>query len=190
MQAKREESWSGLPQPAFALGRVQASPVEVVCAGRVSLPGVPAEISFFFSSFFFFLPWRLTPGRARLMISPEELARHASRADLWLAVNGRVYDVSAFEHPGGEEALLRYAGRDASQGFLRVVDHEDNANVTQAMATCFRGKLAPADPKPRPRPAVIEKTVRAQKIAKKDASFFLGFGLVMLLMLIMFVYYR
>jgi len=63
------------------------------------------------------------------VLSPTEVARHDSKNDLWIAIDGVVYDVTLFSmyHPGGKEYLLRTAGRDATDEFNRAhswVDHE------------------------------------------------------------------
>eukprot|EP00179_Madagascaria_erythrocladioides_P004657 CAMPEP_0198316310 /NCGR_PEP_ID=MMETSP1450-20131203/6254_1 /TAXON_ID=753684 ORGANISM="Madagascaria erythrocladiodes, Strain CCMP3234" /NCGR_SAMPLE_ID=MMETSP1450 /ASSEMBLY_ACC=CAM_ASM_001115 /LENGTH=57 /DNA_ID=CAMNT_0044019461 /DNA_START=29 /DNA_END=198 /DNA_ORIENTATION=- len=41
-----------------------------------------------------------------------ELEAHNTASSCWLAIDGAVYDVTAFlhEHPGGPEKLLRRAG--------------------------------------------------------------------------------
>lgn len=43
---------------------------------------------------------------------------HNRREDLWLVIDGKVYDFTDFveDHPGGD-AILRYAGGDATVGF-------------------------------------------------------------------------
>ncbi|KAK1977273.1 cytochrome b5-like heme/steroid binding domain-containing protein, partial [Colletotrichum cereale] len=48
-----------------------------------------------------------------------ELGRHKSRQDLWVAVHGKVYDLTAFaeDHPGGIEVLVECAGTDATESF-------------------------------------------------------------------------
>lgn len=53
-------------------------------------------------------------------IGPEELARHTDISDCWIAVEGRVYDVTDFlaRHPGGIDVLARWAGQDATAAFL------------------------------------------------------------------------
>jgi cytochrome b involved in lipid metabolism len=55
-----------------------------------------------------------------------EVALHAVEGDCWLAIEGKVYDVSSFtpRHPGGE-AILRGCGRDASGIFN--ARHDDRA---------------------------------------------------------------
>jgi cytochrome b involved in lipid metabolism len=47
----------------------------------------------------------------------EEVSKHTKPNDVWIIVNGSVYDVSRYFylHPGGQRALLKFAGRDASE---------------------------------------------------------------------------
>jgi cytochrome b involved in lipid metabolism/succinate dehydrogenase/fumarate reductase flavoprotein subunit len=49
-------------------------------------------------------------------ISEEELAKHNTREDPWVCINGEVYDVSKWIpiHPGGVQAIEAYLGKDAS----------------------------------------------------------------------------
>ncbi|KNC79629.1 Delta(5) fatty acid desaturase [Sphaeroforma arctica JP610] len=49
----------------------------------------------------------------------EEVAEHNSADDLYVAIRGKVYDVTKFKdtHPGGLETLLAAGGRDATQVF-------------------------------------------------------------------------
>lgn len=56
------------------------------------------------------------------IIPLSEISKHSSRDDLWVAINGKVYNISKFvyEHPGGEEVLLDVAGKDATQEFEDV----------------------------------------------------------------------
>ncbi|PKI42612.1 hypothetical protein CRG98_036994 [Punica granatum] len=51
-----------------------------------------------------------------------EVARHKSKKDCWLVINGRVLNVTNFleEHPGGEEVLLESAGKDATKEFQDI----------------------------------------------------------------------
>ncbi|ODV59906.1 FMN-dependent alpha-hydroxy acid dehydrogenase ASCRUDRAFT_36853 [Ascoidea rubescens DSM 1968] len=55
-------------------------------------------------------------------ISSEELAKHTSEKDCWLAIHGKVYDMTTFleEHPGGSKILLKYAGKDATKPFDQI----------------------------------------------------------------------
>ena len=54
----------------------------------------------------------------------EEVAKHNKKNDCWVIVDGQVLDVTSFlhEHPGGEKAILLYAGRDATEEFNMLHD--------------------------------------------------------------------
>ena len=46
------------------------------------------------------------------VITAEELSKHYSTDDMWMAINGKVYDVTKFldDHPGGDEVMKDTAG--------------------------------------------------------------------------------
>merc|ERR1719433_1433587 len=52
----------------------------------------------------------------------EEVAKHNTKEDCWVVVNGEVLDVTKFlsEHPGGELAILTFAGKDATEEFNMI----------------------------------------------------------------------
>ena len=54
----------------------------------------------------------------------DEVAKHNSKDDIWVVVDGQVLDVTKFlpDHPGGEKAILLYAGRDATEEFNMLHD--------------------------------------------------------------------
>jgi cytochrome b involved in lipid metabolism len=45
-----------------------------------------------------------------------EVAKHNSKSDCWVIINGQICDLSGFmgKHPGGEGPIMRFAGKDAS----------------------------------------------------------------------------
>lgn len=47
----------------------------------------------------------------------DEVKKHNTKDDLWVIIDGQVLDVTKFapDHPGGEAALMLYAGRDATE---------------------------------------------------------------------------
>merc|ERR1719480_649149 len=51
-----------------------------------------------------------------------EVAKHTTNTDCWVVVNGRVLNVTKFlpDHPGGELAIMTFAGKDASEEFNMV----------------------------------------------------------------------
>ncbi|KAF4517744.1 hypothetical protein B566_EDAN002949 [Ephemera danica] len=73
-------------------------------------------------------------------VSPTELAKHNQNDDVWIAIKGRVYNVTHYLdfHPGGVAELMRGAGRDATKLFNQVhawVNHE------QILQKCLVGPL-------------------------------------------------
>merc|ERR1712039_1168581 len=51
-----------------------------------------------------------------------EVAKHISKTDCWVVVSGQVLNVTKFlgEHPGGELAILTFAGKDATEEFNMI----------------------------------------------------------------------
>jgi len=66
--------------------------------------------------------------KAEKKVSHEQLQNHNTKNDLWLAIHGKVYNVTDFllEHPGGEEVLLDSGGKEATTNF-EDVGHSDDA---------------------------------------------------------------
>ncbi|XP_058096103.1 acyl-lipid (9-3)-desaturase [Magnolia sinica] len=58
--------------------------------------------------------------KARNFISTEELKNHNKPGDLWISIQGKVYDVTkwAKDHPGGDLPLLNLAGQDVTDAFV------------------------------------------------------------------------
>ena len=54
-----------------------------------------------------------------MRIPPSVLKQHNKRDDIWMALYGKVYNVTAYMpyHPGGEKELMRAAGRDGTKLF-------------------------------------------------------------------------
>ncbi|MQM23138.1 hypothetical protein Taro_056201 [Colocasia esculenta] len=56
----------------------------------------------------------------RRLITSEELRRHNTASDLWISIQGKVYDVTGWakDHPGGDLPLLNLAGQDVTDAFV------------------------------------------------------------------------
>jgi len=52
----------------------------------------------------------------------DEVAHHNHEEDLWIAIHGKIYNLTSFlkEHPGGEEVLLALAGGDGTECFDNI----------------------------------------------------------------------
>ncbi|CAG8692154.1 4367_t:CDS:2, partial [Ambispora leptoticha] len=56
------------------------------------------------------------------LISAQEIAKHNKKEDCWVIIHGKVYDLTAFlpEHPGGQNVILKQAGKDATAAFDQI----------------------------------------------------------------------
>merc|ERR1719330_1207235 len=52
-------------------------------------------------------------------LTPEEVAKHTTKSDCWVILHDKVLNVTSFlsQHPGGELAILTFAGKDATAEF-------------------------------------------------------------------------
>jgi len=69
-------------------------------------------------------PSAVTPSAAAKEFTTTDVSKHNKKDDIWVIVNGQVLDVTSFlpDHPGGEKAILLYAGRDATEEFNMLHD--------------------------------------------------------------------
>ncbi|CAK1586942.1 unnamed protein product [Parnassius mnemosyne] len=78
-------------------------------------------------------------GRMRI-VGPAELKKHCTKDDAWLAIRGRVYNITHYlpYHPGGAEELMRGAGRDATELFDNI---HPWINYDSLLVKCLVGNL-------------------------------------------------
>lgn len=52
-------------------------------------------------------------------LTGDEIQKHNSKDSCWVIVHGKAYDVTEFlpEHPGGQNIILKYAGKDATEAY-------------------------------------------------------------------------
>ncbi|GKZ36954.1 hypothetical protein AbraIFM66950_008220 [Aspergillus brasiliensis] len=64
----------------------------------------------------------------------EDLSAHNSKTDLWVAIHGKVYDVTSYvkDHPGGADLLVDVAGQDATAAYEDVGHSEDASEILEA----------------------------------------------------------
>ena len=48
-----------------------------------------------------------------------DVAKHSQKSDCWMIIDGHIYNISSYfgSHPGGDAALEKYCGSDASLAF-------------------------------------------------------------------------
>eukprot|EP00339_Tiarina_fusa_P016820 CAMPEP_0117005208 /NCGR_PEP_ID=MMETSP0472-20121206/5913_1 /TAXON_ID=693140 ORGANISM="Tiarina fusus, Strain LIS" /NCGR_SAMPLE_ID=MMETSP0472 /ASSEMBLY_ACC=CAM_ASM_000603 /LENGTH=60 /DNA_ID=CAMNT_0004706397 /DNA_START=61 /DNA_END=243 /DNA_ORIENTATION=+ len=53
------------------------------------------------------------------LITWEELAKHNKPGDYWIALNGKAYNITPYlaEHPGGDDILIKWTGKDGTKAF-------------------------------------------------------------------------
>uniref|UniRef100_A0A667HI46 Fatty acid desaturase 2-like protein FADS2P1 n=1 Tax=Lynx canadensis TaxID=61383 RepID=A0A667HI46_LYNCA len=79
-------------------------------------------------------PWSGSVGQKSLnMYSWQEIQKHNQKADQWLVINRKVYDVTGWanKHPGGSRVLNHYAGEDATSQL--VEDFRELRRTLEAM---------------------------------------------------------
>ena len=61
------------------------------------------------------------------MLQSVSKAQLISKKNDWILIHGKVYDISKFkqEHPGGEEILLEFQGKDAGNDYDDIMHSSD-----------------------------------------------------------------
>ncbi|XP_052241631.1 cytochrome b5 reductase 4-like isoform X3 [Dreissena polymorpha] len=79
-------------------------------------------------------------GGRKLEVSTEELQKHNTEKDCWIALRGKVYNVSAYMdfHPGGIPEMMRGAGKDATSLFDEI---HKWVNAESMLEKCLVGRL-------------------------------------------------
>ena len=78
-------------------------------------------------------------------ITAKEVEANSTAASLWVILNGKVYDLTNFDHPGGAHEILEYAGKDITKAFKLA------GKFSKMIVTCFltlTQKSIEANPKP------------------------------------------
>lgn len=62
------------------------------------------------------------------LLTFQDISTHNNKSDCWLIISNKVYDVTPFlyEHPGGEDIILKATGRDATEDY-NGVNHSGEA---------------------------------------------------------------
>lgn len=79
------------------------------------------------------------------VIDDEELGRHATRDDCWIALRGRVYNLTGYVdyHPGGEKILEQTYGKDATALFDKYHKYVNGEYIMAATQVGIRPGYVP-----------------------------------------------
>lgn len=80
------------------------------------------------------------------VVTWQELAEHASEESLWVAISGKVYDITSWQatHPGGQLTLLAVAGGDATDTFRAMHPKQVWSQLGQFLIGNLESALPPA----------------------------------------------
>ncbi|GAA5904352.1 hypothetical protein JCM5296_005264 [Sporobolomyces johnsonii] len=77
----------------------------------------------------------------------EDVEAHTSPKDCWVIHNNKIYDVSGFleDHPGGDDLVLQYAGKDITAVMADPVEHSHSDSAYNVLHEYQVGRLVEAD---------------------------------------------
>lgn len=73
----------------------------------------------------------------------EDVATHSKASSCWVSRAGKVYDVTGFlnDHPGGDDLILQYAGKDIEEAMKDKLEHEHSDSAYDMLDGLFIGRL-------------------------------------------------
>merc|ERR1712063_211283 len=86
---------------------------------------------------------------------------HTTKADCWVVVSGQVLNVTNFlsQHPGGELAIITFAGKDATEEFNMI--HPPDV-IPKYAPDAIIGKVGTGAPAPAAAPAAAAPAASAK----------------------------
>ncbi|KAJ3315445.1 fatty acid alpha-hydroxylase [Boothiomyces sp. JEL0838] len=93
------------------------------------------------------------------IFTPEEVAAHHTTSSVWVTVAGKVYDITEFmdDHPGGDEILLQYGGKDITKVLQDPNEHLHSDSAYEMLQQYYIGDL--------------EKNTETNSTIKKEEKF-------------------
>ena len=81
------------------------------------------------------------------IFTEEDVAKHTTSSSCWIIRNGKVYDVTSFldDHPGGDDYLLKYAGRDVGAVMKDPEEHEHSDSAYDMMEEFVIGRMGTSE---------------------------------------------
>jgi len=93
-------------------------------------------------------PPAVTPATRKVRIlSASSVSTHNTIKDLWVIHKNNVYDVTDFalDHPGGEDLILRYAGKDMNSIMEDPSEHSHSQSAFELLEEYYIGRLASSE---------------------------------------------
>jgi len=89
-------------------------------------------------------------------LTVKEVAKHNTRSDCWVIVDGKAYDVTSWvdKHPGGDHLLLSHAGMDATD----IFDAFHDPNSYKILKAFYIGDVSDV---------VVPETTKAHRLLRK-----------------------
>lgn len=108
------------------------------------------------------------PGYTGPVYTLEQVAQHNKKSDCWVVIGEEVLNVTSFikDHPGGELAILTFAGKDATKEFNMLHPPE---TIRKYAPECVIGRLAKGVSTAAPTTAVSE-SLKQPLLGGADAS--------------------
>ena len=86
-----------------------------------------------------------TPAMTEKRYTLADVARHAVETDCWMAIDGAVYDLTAYlpEHPTRPSVIVPWCGKEASEAYrTKTKGWPHSPEATQLLTTYRLGALA------------------------------------------------
>jgi len=77
----------------------------------------------------------------------EDVAKHSSADSCWVTRAGKVYNVTPFlqDHPGGDDLILQYGGKDVENIMKDLIEHEHSDSAYDMLEEYAIGKIGTKD---------------------------------------------
>lgn len=73
----------------------------------------------------------------------EDVEAHNTATSCWLSRKGKVYDVTKFlnDHPGGDDMIMEYAGKDVEEVMQDKILHEHSESAYEMLDEYVIGRI-------------------------------------------------
>jgi len=77
------------------------------------------------------------------IFTASDVSTHDSASSCWISHAGKVYDVTHFlqDHPGGDDLILQYAGKDVEEAMRNKDEHEHSEAAYEMLQEYLVGRI-------------------------------------------------